>query len=86
MTTKIMKCGHAANGIDGKGNPVCVICVGIRPGACEVDEEPPDLVGRIARCVLCAKERPSNPDMQAFFMHRPDQEYDEYYCGCKGWD
>jgi hypothetical protein len=47
----MMKCGHAAQGTDGDGNPVCVICFGIRSGATEVDDSPPDLTGRMARCV-----------------------------------
>jgi len=21
-----------------------------------------------------------------FFKHKPDSDYDEYYCGCWGWD
>lgn len=29
-------------------------------------------------------EAPSSPDLP-FFRHRPDSQYDEYYCGCGGW-
>lgn len=102
----MMRCGHSDNGRDGDGNPVCVICHGIHPGAEEVDDSPPDLSARRARCnyygtrpsgrnsesnygtkrgEICMAERPSSPELP-FFMHRPDREYDEFYCGCWGWD
>jgi hypothetical protein len=32
----------------------------------------------------CGKE-PSRFDL-AFFKHKPDEEHDEFYCGCFGWD
>lgn len=51
MAAPMMKCGHAANGTRG-GEPVCVICLGITPGAAEVDLTCPlPLAGRTARCV-----------------------------------
>lgn len=34
---------------------------------------------------VCQCERPSSPDL-AFFQARPDREFDEFYCGCFGWD
>jgi hypothetical protein len=33
----------------------------------------------------CLCERPSSPDLP-FFYHRPEREFDEFYCGCWGWD
>jgi hypothetical protein len=33
---------------------------------------------------VCLCERDSDPDLP-FFMHRPDQDYDEFYCGCHSW-
>ena len=52
MTKPMMKCGHAANAVEGKtGKPSCVICVGIHPGAMEIDDSPPDLSKRKARCL-----------------------------------
>jgi len=102
----MMKCGHAANGYDAEGNPVCVICYGIVPGATVVDPNPPSLEGRMARCTFygggnvpyrrnecnvckagqpCQCERPSSPGLP-FFMAHPDKPYDEFYCGCRGWD
>lgn len=81
----LMKCGHSANATTQDGAPVCVICLGIVPGADEVDENPPDLEGRTARCVYCRKERPSAINL-AFFEHLPEHDYDRYYCGCYGWN
>ena len=33
----------------------------------------------------CSCELPSSSRM-AFFNHFPNQEFDQYYCGCWGWD
>ena len=83
--TPLMKCGHAANAKDSKGNPVCVICVGIHPGAKEIEEESPDLSNRKAICSYGHAIVPSSTEL-AFFEYLPKEEYDRYYCGCKGWD
>jgi len=80
----LMKCGHAPNGTDSKGNPVCVICIGFTEKARIVAEEP-NLEGRTARCTYCGQERPSSTKL-AFFEYRPDQPTDDYYCGCRGWN
>lgn len=88
MSAPIMKCGHTANSHykdkAGKWKPCCVICYGICEGATEIAEEQPDLTGRKARC-YCGKVVDSNTNL-AFFQYRPDEEYDEYYCGCDGWE
>ena len=34
---------------------------------------------------LCHCEEPSASGL-AFFQYRPDKEFDEFYCGCHGWD
>lgn len=90
----MMKCGHTAQGKSAVTNePVCVICVGIHPGAKIVDDSPPDLDGRDATCFYhtrkdgkpCNSKQPSSLDL-AFFEHRPRQATDLYYCGCWGWD
>ena len=103
----MMKCGHASQGIDGDGKPVCVICYP-EPGATQVDDNAPDLAGRKARCAYygqrksrgggcdyprgekeksdhchCITDSDSN---LPFFNHKPNSEYDDYYCGCGGWD
>jgi hypothetical protein len=85
MDTKMMKCGHAANGVTLKDEPVCVICAP-REEAYRVDE-PPVLNGREAHCsyVTCNSRQPSSTNL-AFFKHHPDKDHDEYYCGCLGWD
>lgn len=87
---EIMTCGHAANGTkEPDGEPVCVIC------DCATVSPRPNLAGRTARCSYfgsmvrgrkCTGERPSTESGLAFFAHRPDHEYDDYYCGCYGWD
>lgn len=46
---QMMECGHAAQGRDQDGNPVCVICFGIDTGW-NIPVETPDLSGRTARC------------------------------------
>ena len=91
LQTPMMKCGHAANSVNRKtGDPVCVICIGIDPGA-DVIASTPDLTGRTAKCgynnpgTSCNATAPSDPHL-AFFGYRPEKEFDEYYCGCRGWD
>jgi len=81
--TPMMKCGHAANAKTKTDNgwvPSCCIC-----GCIEVDNDAPDMAGRMARCVYCNAEEPSSSGLP-FFKHLPDKEFDEFYCGCRGWD
>ena len=102
----MMKCGHAANATNGKGEPCCVICAGFTPDAEIVDTAVPDLTGRTAKCVhkgcynTWKRKRDTHygefgPDGQSFapsstnlpfFKHCPEKDYDEYFCGCFGWD
>lgn len=95
----MMKCGHRAQGHNGYGEPVCVVCFGLFPGAKEVmpdDEVKERIEGRMMRCSYrststgkpCenhANPRPSDP-RAAFFSSDPDADFDTYYCGCWGWD
>lgn len=81
----LMKCGHSANATTGDGKPVCVICLGVNPGAETIDDSPPSLKDRIARCQTCGRETESNYSLP-FFELRMDKETDSYYCGCRGWD
>lgn len=84
--TPMMKCGHAANAVDGAGNKCCVICHG-DPNS-SIRAEPPPLEVRTARCsyfASCGSAKPSSTNM-AFFEHRPNAKHDQYYCGCFGWD
>jgi hypothetical protein len=89
----LMKCGHTANAMsvskNGKREPCCVIC-----GCYEVAETKPDLTGRFAKCSYRNKRNgqphtdkdivPSSYDLP-FFEYKPNEKYDEYYCGCWGW-
>lgn len=92
----LMECGCAAQGVDGAGNPVCLVHFGLNPGATMVDTDPPDFSGRRMVCSyrhgrdgkVCdgrANPPPSNPSA-AFFKSRPDEEFDSFYDGCWGWD
>lgn len=84
----IMACGHTANAHQG-GKPVCVICLGVKPGADQVAENQPALTGRTAVCSGCRKSTPSTAPSSfslPFFAHRPGQSQDTYYCGCFGWE
>ena len=68
MTTQVfMACGHAANAVDGHGNPSCAICAGTP--AARTEALTPDLTGRTARCG-CGKEMPSSSPGLAFFEFR----------------
>lgn len=62
----------------------------------------PDLTGRVAVCTqhrhagqwsrgLMSDEDPGPAEKASnwnlpFFSYKPDQEKDEFYCGCWGWD
>lgn len=64
MSTVLMGCGHAANAVDGSGNPCCVICFG-DPRARTVVEKP-SLEGRRSKCGDCDEIVPSNWDLPFF--------------------
>jgi len=72
MTTRelpsMMACGHVANGKNALGDPVCLIDIGIDPGA-QVVVGQPDLTGRRARCGVDHGEVDSSFDL-AFFEYR----------------
>ena len=82
-TKPMMSCGHIANSYlkkDGEYKiPYCVMC------DCTEIVEKPNLENRKAKCSDCKSIVDSNNSL-AFFGHNPDEEYDEYYCGCRGWD
>lgn len=97
----MMKCGHAANATR-EGEPVCVVCIGVDPGATVIDTAP-DLTGRVARCSYAkgkgdrhrgggqyavSEFDSTRPSSTnlAFFKAQPDQAEDSFYCGCWGWD
>ena len=91
MSQPMMKCGHAANAVNGLGKPVCVLCIGLGIGCNEIDHT--FEVSKNREAICCYKygsceihgKKPSSTDL-AFFESKPDKEFDEYYCGCHGWD
>lgn len=97
-TKPLMECGHAPQGQNSNGAPVCIVCFGSGPGATTV-APPPDLTGRKARCSYDngrghdghngCRPQPQPVDSSTslpFFKHQPDKPEDSYYCGCWGWD
>lgn len=92
----MMDCGCAAQGIDGNGNPVCVVHAIVDGTKGRIQTQAPDLEDRQARCGYdhgagCPKNkgrdsRVSSAMTLAFFKYQPDSEYDDYYCGCWGWN
>ena len=93
----LMKCGHVANAkLHPSGKPVCVICGGITQDAETIVRECAGTDGLESRKAKCSYRSPkrgytcqgvvqSNWELP-FFKHQPNQPFDEYYCGCWGWD
>ena len=76
----LMKCGHMSNAVTHDGRPYCVIC------CCdEIDNKRINLKNRKAICAYCGKLVDSNIKLP-FFEYKQNEEFDEYYCGCGGWD
>jgi hypothetical protein len=84
MNPVMMSCGHASNAMHVNSNgtkiPSCVIC-----GCIMIDESFAVSEGREAKCGYCGKTTASKLELP-FFKACPDKPYDEYYCGCWGWD
>lgn len=74
----MMKCGHTANS-ECNGQYYCVIC-----DCKEIQDNKPEIQGRKAKCFYCRKTTDSKWTLP-FFKHT-EREFDEYYCGCEGWD
>jgi hypothetical protein len=68
-----MQCGHRAQGVYAD-KPVCVTCFGLDARATLVDENPPDLTGREAKC-SCGKRVPSSIDLP-FFEYRGEGSHE----------
>lgn len=83
-----MKCGHTAMAIDTRTKkPCCVICLG-DPEAKIVDESPPDLTNRQARCShynTCKRQVPSSIDLAFFEYKGPNSKYAENVCHVCGY-
>jgi hypothetical protein len=87
----LMKCGCVSHGLtkwrypDGTTREVRSCSI---HNCEEVATEVPDLTSRVAKCTYkrrCKKTSASNIEL-AFFRYCKDAEFDEYYCGCQGWD
>lgn len=79
----IMRCGCASDSTlhTPEGSfPSCVV-----HNTIEQCETAPNLEGRVAVCSYGGNPLPSSSRLP-FFRYRPEQEHDEYYCGCWGWD
>jgi hypothetical protein len=70
MSEVMMRCGHAANAVDESQNPVCAVCVLLTPLARIVDDNPPALIGREAKC-YCGMTVPSSTDLPFFEYQGP---------------
>lgn len=77
----MMACGHSANA-SHKGAPVCAICFGSDEAELVVLQ--PNLEGRKAKC-SCGSWLTSSTGL-AFFEHLPNEKFDRFYCGCRGWN
>lgn len=75
----LMKCGHVSQTIIN-GEPYCIVCDNY-----EIANEIVDLENRQAKCRYCNRHVKSNFTLP-HFRYCTGQSYDEYYCGCIGWD
>ena len=86
----MMHCGHVANGQTEDGKLCCTICYGVYPGADITLDSTPEFKNRQAKCNYnnqvgdCKSIVPSRLGLP-FFEHKPDEDFDRYYCGCFGW-
>lgn len=79
----MMKCGcdNAGAYTNGeKENPIC-----ITHNERELMNITIDLKGRLAKCSYGCKPVQSNVNLD-FFKYQPEKEFDQYFCGCCGWD
>lgn len=87
MKKYLMKCGHIAQAKTNLGEPCCVLCVNDKNAFViekEVDSKE-EIEGRRAKCSYCGHLTKSSYNLP-FFEHRPEREFDSFYCGCGGGD
>lgn len=53
------------------------------PTLAEMDKK---LAGRKAKCWQCGGSVVDSSYALCGLEHRPDAEFDRYYCGCRGWN
>lgn len=79
----IMKCGCSCNSVihrEGSIKPGCVV-----HGCTEPMEPQPDLSKRMSMCSYGDESRASSEKL-AFFKYRPEERFDEHFCGCRTFD
>jgi hypothetical protein len=82
--SQIMACGCAAQGTKTVGDQDVACCV---VHNCDIAADvQPDLTDRKAVCTYSGHRPIDSRFNLAYFVYRPDQETDQYYCGCYGWD
>lgn len=89
MTKQLLKCGCYPNSKTGPNLDIdsCVIHCCQEKAEVDPDEIVKVLASREATCSYCQKRVSSSMfHSLAFFSHRAHHQYDEYYCGCRGWD
>ena len=94
-----MKCGHVADSKDPvTDKPLCSLCAGTNETCCVLDD-PINLSVRRARCyyygqrntsnrcgyAYCECETKSSKDLP-YFAVRLMEDFDVYYCGCRGFE
>ena len=82
--TQIMACGCAAQGTKTVAEQD--VACGVVHNCTFTADVQPDLTGRKAVCNYRGHRPTDSRFTLAYFAYRPDQETDEYYCGCYGWD
>ena len=76
-----MKCGHTQNAYDSRTKaPLCIICE-----CADTASNKPELAGRLALCLYCKKDSPSDFELP-FFQYLTGKDHDRFYCGCVGWE
>lgn len=78
--SELMECGHLGYGKTMDNKPYCIMC-----DCDKVSDKVANLEGRIAKCSWCDNKKESSYKLP-FFQYKPSKEYDEYYCGCGGWE
>ena len=81
MPNPLMKCGHVANGVNiHTYAPSCVICIGIKPGADEIDTSN-SISNRQAIC-YCGLVATHPREQLAFYEYRGEGSNASKICIC----
>lgn len=78
----LMECNCVAQGTTKEGKPICLTHMERR-----IKREIPQLKDRLAKCMYGCKGSVTESSVTLpFFVYQPDNRYDQYYCGCYGWE